>query len=184
MKELALNILDITENSVRAEGRHILVSLKDEGSMRTLRITDDGCGMSPELLERVTDPFATTRTTRPVGLGLPFLKLAAEQAGGTLEIESRQGENSGTTVTAVFDIHNIDCVPLGDFAATAVTLVQGNPEIDFVFDLDLSGMAEPFRLDTAEVREIMGPDVPLSEPEVLIWMQENFKEALENAECV
>ena len=101
--------------------------------MRTLTIRDNGCGMSPEFVKAVTDPFTTTRTTRKVGMGVPLLKLAAEQAGGTLNITSSQGEDHGTTVRATFLIDHLDCVPVGDYASTMVTLIQGSPDIDFVF---------------------------------------------------
>ena len=193
MKELALNILDIAENTVRAGAAHIEIAIADAGSRRTLTITDDGCGMDEALLGRVTDPFATTRTTRPVGLGLPLLKLAAEQTGGALAIASRRdtpggmepgeafaaGSAHGTRVTAAFDTAHIDCVPLGDLPATMMTLVQGNPNIDISLSLDLAGMAEPFRLDTAEMRQALGDDVPLDAPEVLLWLQESVAEAME-----
>lgn len=190
MKELSLNILDIAQNSIRAGARHVEIALTDGGGWRTLTVTDDGSGMDEALLRRVTDPFATTRTTRPVGLGLPLLKLAAEQTGGALSIDSRTaqagdagtafaaGSAHGTRVTATFDPGHIDCVPLGDLAATVVTLLQGSPEIDFRFMIALAGMPEPFVLDTAQMREALGGEVPLSEPEVLAWAREGVEEAL------
>lgn len=191
MKELALNILDIAENSVHAGAAHIEIAISDAGHIRTLTILDDGCGMDEAFLNRVTDPFSTTRTTRPVGLGLPLLKLAAEQADGTLTIESRceggaggdadacfaAGAWHGTRVTASFDTQHIDCVPLGDIASTMMTLVQGSPDIDFLLALDLAGMAEPFTMDTVEMREILGGGVPLNAPEVLVWLTESIREA-------
>ena len=89
MKELSLNILDITENSLKAGATLTEISLIQEGNTLTLSITDDGSGMPEEIVRGVTDPFYTTRTTRKVGLGLPLLKLAAEQTGGGINIESR-----------------------------------------------------------------------------------------------
>ena len=105
MKELSLNILDVAKNSVVAGASLVEITLNTdvEGKL-TLCIKDDGCGMSEQTVRNVTDPFYTTRTTRKVGLGLPLLKLAAEQTGGTLEIVSSQSEqNHGTTVKATFD---------------------------------------------------------------------------------
>ena len=72
MKELSLHILDIAENSAKAGAGLIGISITEKGGILTLRITDDGCGMKPEMLSRVTDPFTTSRTTRKVGLGLPL----------------------------------------------------------------------------------------------------------------
>ncbi len=177
MKELSLNILDVAKNSVKAQASLIGISVVEENGIRTLTIKDDGCGMSPEFLERVTDPFTTTRTTRPVGMGLPLLKLAAEQAEGELTIESKQGEGHGTTVRATFKIDHLDCVPLGDFAGTVVTLIQGSPDIDF--DILWRTPEGEKHLSTREMREILG-DVPLDSPEVLSWVSGLMNEPFEN----
>ena len=89
MKELSLNILDVAKNSVVAGAENVIISLvTDADGMLTLTIKDDGCGMSEDTVKNVTDPFYTTRTTRKVGMGLPLLKLAAEQTGGYLKLES------------------------------------------------------------------------------------------------
>ena len=88
MKELSLNILDIAENSVKAKATLTEILLDETDNKLTLTIKDNGCGMTAEILANVTDPFCTTRTTRKVGLGLPFLKLQAEQTGGNLKIAS------------------------------------------------------------------------------------------------
>lgn len=168
MKELSLNILDIAKNSVKAGASLIGIFLDEKDGWRTLTIEDNGCGMSPEFLANVTDPFTTTRTTRPVGMGLPLLKLAAEQTGGELTITSSQGEDHGTKVIATFRIDHLDCVPVGDYAGTMVALIQGSPDIDFEFRYrTASGVIE---LSTAEMREILG-GVPLDTPEVLAWIE-------------
>ena len=135
MKELSLNILDITKNSVSAKATNILISLvTDESGWLTLKIVDDGCGMSDETVRNVTDPFYTTRTTRKVGMGIPLLKLAAEQTGGSLDIASSTDESShGTAVTATFDTNSIDFMPVGDIASTVSILIGGSPDIDFEF---------------------------------------------------
>jgi hypothetical protein len=104
-------------------------------------------------------------------MGLPLLKLAAEQTGGTMQIESSQGEHHGTTVTARFLMDHLDCVPLGDYAGTMVTLIQGSPDIDFVFQY--RSASGEINLSTAEMRQILG-DVPLNTPEVLTWVAESL----------
>ena len=89
MKELSLHLLDVAKNSVTAGARHVEITLtEDEAGWLTAAIVDDGRGMDPEFLARVTDPFTTTRTTRKVGLGLPLYRLTAEQTGGSLDIRS------------------------------------------------------------------------------------------------
>ena len=173
MKELSLNILDIAKNSVKAKATLIEIRIDETDGRRTLTIRDNGCGMPPEMVATVTDPFTTSRTTRPVGMGLPLLKLAAEQAGGTLTVTSSQGEDHGTVVTASFDMNNIDCVPLGDYAGSMVTLIQVSPEIDFSFHYHRQ--EGDITLDTAQMREILG-DVPLDTPDVLVWVYESLTE--------
>lgn len=169
MKELSLNILDIAKNSVKANASVIVITIEEKDGWRTLTISDNGCGMSKEFLATVTDPFTTTRTTRPVGMGLPLLKLAAEQADGKLTITSSQGEDHGTTVCATFRMAHLDCVPMGDYASTMVALIQGSPNIDFEFHYrKATGEIE---LSTAQMREILG-EVPLDTPEVLQWITE------------
>ncbi len=166
MKELSLNILDITKNSVKAKAKNISITLvEDESGILTLTIADDGCGMSEDVLKRVTDPFCTSRTTRKVGLGIPLLKMASEQTGGRVEISSTLG--IGTTVCATFDTHHIDFTPLGDIVSTVTILIMGSPEIDFVFEHKTP--ENEVRLDTKELRQVLG-DVPLSSPEVIAWI--------------
>ena len=177
MKELSLNILDIAENSVKAGATLITVSLTQAGNVLTIEITDDGCGMDAETVRRVTDPFYTTRTTRKVGLGLPLLKLEAEQTGGTLTVTSRTAaqcpENHGTTVRATFHTDHIDCMPLGDVTATLVTLIQGHPQEELAFSHRTD--AGTVTLDTRQLREVLG-DVPLDTYEVLKWIEGYLRE--------
>jgi len=176
MKELSLNILDVAKNSVVAGASLIEISLvTDERGWLTLKICDNGCGMDEETLKRVTDPFYTTRTTRKVGLGLPLLKLAAEQTGGTLQLRSSiEKGKSGTSLVATFDTTSIDCMPLGDVISTICILIAGSPEIDFEFS-DISPK-RVVSLKTAELREVLGEEISLAEPEIQQWIQEYLKE--------
>ena len=178
MKELSLNILDITENSVKANATVIHINIVECADVLTISIADNGTGMTAETLRTVTDPFYTTRTTRKVGMGLPLFKFAAEQTGGTLTIESRHFEsfpnNSGTTVTAVFHKNHIDFTPLGDIISSLTTLIQGHPDIDFVYR-HVIGDKKEIHLDTRELRAVL-EDVPLDTYEVLTWIGENLSE--------
>ena len=171
MKELSLNILDIAENSTAAGATLVGISLEEDSKgILCMTITDNGRGMSPEVLKGVQDPFYTTRKTRKVGLGIPLLKLAAEQTGGRVEIESTQDEKMhGTTVRAYFDTGHIDFCPVGDVISTMITLISGHPDVDFEFN-DISPRRH-VSLDTRELRQVLG-DVSLAEYEVLGWIRE------------
>lgn len=179
MKELSLNILDITMNSVKAEASLISISMvEDEQGWMTLEIADNGCGMSEDMAASVADPFCTTRTTRKVGLGVPLLKMAAEQTGGDVKIVSSTAEEDhGTTVTARFDTRHIDFTPIGDIVATICTLIQGSPDIDFVYSHKTPTLE--VSLDTRELRAVLG-DVSLAEWEIISWIEENLREQYQN----
>ncbi len=178
MKELSLNILDIAQNSIKANAAHVDIALVHSGTWLTITIRDDGDGMSPEFAAAAANPFTTTRTTRKVGMGLPLFKLAAEQTGGTFSIESRQaqraGDAHGTVVTAAFDTAHVDCAPLGDVAETILTLIQGNPELSLTYRCRTEAGEQ--RLSTDEMRRILGGEVPLNSPEVLAWAREYLSE--------
>ena len=171
MKELSLNILDIAQNSIKANAAHVEIALEQRGDWLTITITDDGTGMSPEFAQEAANPFTTTRTTRKVGMGLPLFKLAAEQTGGTFSLSSHQaaheGDEHGTTVTASFNTAHVDCEPLGDITETILTLIQGNPDLSLTYLYRKDG--DELRLSTDEMREILGDDVPLNSPDVLAW---------------
>lgn len=176
MKELSLNILDIAENSLKAGATLVEILLTQKDNILTIVINDNGCGMSKETLETVANPFYTTRTTRKVGLGIPFFKEAAEQTGGSLTIDSTQKEtdpiNCGTRVTAVFYTDSIDFTPVGDIISTLTTLIHGSPNIDFVFIHIIEN--NQVTLDTREIREVLGNDIPLNSPEIISFIKDNL----------
>lgn len=176
MKELSLNILDVAKNSTAAGATKVEISLElSESGILTVSIIDNGCGMSEETLMGVTNPFYTTRKTRKVGMGLPLLKMAAEQTGGELRISSSTEKgNSGTSLSATFDTKSIDCMPLGDIISTICILIAGSPEVDFLFtDKRQSGCVQ---LDTAQLREVLGSEISLAEPEIQMWIREYLEE--------
>lgn len=174
MKELSLNILDITENSVKAGATLTEISIIENGDTLTLTIKDDGCGMSDEILKTVENPFYTTRTTRKVGLGIPLLKMAAEMTGGQLKIVSSTKEiDHGTTVTALFYKNHLDFTPLGDIKETVMTLIQGHPDTDFLFTHQTK--SGEVKLDTRELRQVL-EGVPLNTYEVIVWIKEYLNE--------
>lgn len=173
MTELSLNVLDVAENSTKAGASLVSITVDADTALDCLDISieDDGCGMDEEQVKRVTDPFFTSRTTRKVGLGVPFFKYAAECTGGTFSIRSEKGK--GTLVTARFVLSHIDRMPLGDISATIYTLVTCHPETNFVYTYRYNG--HEFTLDTRQLKEILG-DVSFQEPEVAEFIREYLTE--------
>ncbi len=176
MKELSLNILDITYNSIKAKAETIEITVLESVSKNTveIEIKDNGCGMSEEFLQKVTDPFVTTRTTRKVGLGIPLFKQSAEDTDGSFSIRSKVGE--GTVVQASFRLDHLDRAPIGDMSGTMTSLIQANDQIRFIYRHATDNGT--FVLDTDEFHAQLG-DVPLSEPAVLNWIGEYINENLD-----
>jgi anti-sigma regulatory factor (Ser/Thr protein kinase) len=133
MTTLALHILDIVQNSIRAGASEISISIAESKFYDNLdiNIEDNGSGIPLEMIDKVTDPFTTSRTTRKTGLGLPLMKQHARMTGGDLEISSKPG--AGTTVKATFKHSHIDRQPIGDMAGVLIILIASNPEIDFLY---------------------------------------------------
>lgn len=180
MNELSLYILDLVQNSVTAGARHIsiLITIDTAADALTIVIEDDGCGMSEELLSKVTSPFTTTRTTRKVGLGIPMIMQLCEMCEGSFNIQSKVGE--GTKLTLGFQASHVDLPPMGSLPETMLTLVNGTPEgIEFKLVYTVNGTS--FDFDTEEVRQMLGQDVPLNTPEVLSWIRDYIKENIEEA---
>lgn len=181
MREIALHLLDIAENSVAANAARIEIAVCEDLPADRLRafVRDNGKGMDAETVARVTDPFVTSRTTRKVGLGIPLLKAAAEACQGSLEIESQLGR--GSTLRVEFQHSHIDRMPLGDLAGTVLTLVIAYPAIQWIFTYEavLPGLEErvEFTFDTQPVIEVLG-DLPLSEPGVIAYLRDLLEEGV------
>ncbi len=178
MREIALHLLDIAENSVAAQARNITISVVEDlyNDKLTASVEDDGCGMEAEMVARVVDPFVTSRTTRKVGLGIPLLKAAAEACNGSLAIQSAPGK--GTLLRVEFQRSHIDRMPLGDLAGTFLTLVIAFPGIHWKFEyrvkLPETGEEQVFLFDDQPVKnELQG--VSLCQPEVLSYLRETLE---------
>ncbi|MCJ7773114.1 MAG: ATP-binding protein [Desulfobacterales bacterium] len=179
MRELSLHILDIAENGITAGADcvHITVDEARDDNRMTIIVTDNGPGIPKEMIETVTDPFVTSRTTRRVGLGLSLLAAAAKRCNGDFTIDSAQGK--GTSVTATFVFDHIDRAPVGNMAATITTLMAGNPDTEFAYIHQIN--KNDFSLDTREIkRELEG--VLLNEPAVIHHLTELIRKELKKLE--
>ena len=178
MVEISLHILDIARNSIKAKATVVEIEVTEDiaANLLTVIIKDNGCGMDKDFLNDVTNPFRTSRTTRKVGLGLSLFKSAAELTGGSFSIDSELGV--GTVVKAVFVYDSIDRQPLGDMASTISAIVGGAPDIEYIYKHNYCG-AE-FEFDTMSIRQVLGEEVPLSEPDVLNWIEDSIRSEIEN----
>ena len=176
MRDLSLHLMDIVQNSIRAQAKLVTIRMAlEDGGRLTITVRDDGLGMAPELLEKVQNPFTTTRTERKIGLGLPLLADNARRTGGDVRIESALG--LGTVVTALFYTDHIDCIPPGDIAGTMAALIAANPESpDFDFYLSARGLEAS--LDTRVIRKTL-QGIALNEPEIVTWMHSSLQEEIQ-----
>lgn len=178
MREIALHLLDIAENSVSALARNICLYVCEDLSADRLRasVSDDGKGMDAETAQRCLDPFVTSRTTRKVGLGLPLFKEAAEACYGYLQIQSTPGR--GTRVEVEFQHSHIDRMPLGDLASTLLTLVIAYPQIHWTLRyqaiLPDGERHYEFDFDDQPIKEELA-GISLSEPAVLAYLRETLE---------
>lgn len=154
MKELALHILDICNNSVDAGASWVEITI-DEATRPDhiiIAICDNGKGMDSEIVAKVEDPWFTSRTTRKQGLGIPLIKQQALASGGNFTIDSRPGE--GTTLLASFLKESVDRQPMGDLAGVLLMLAGSASEIRFVMNYITE--AGSWRFDSDEIKSVLG----------------------------
>lgn len=173
MKEISMHILDIAMNSIKADASLIELVIEDSKINNYLKITikDNGNGMSEEIINKVTNPFYTTRTTRKVGLGIPMLKESCERCNGYLEISSQL--SVGTSIFCCFERDNIDRAPLGNMGETIMTIINSMDNCDLIYTHITDDGT--FIFNTIETKTMLeGMDI--KDNSVLLWIKEYINE--------
>ncbi len=186
MQDISLHILDIIENSARAEARniYITVSVNESENTLTIIVLDDGTGMDSETAQNAQNPFYTSKAQRvkKVGLGIPLFKQNAELCEGNFVLNSELGV--GTEIKAVFKYDHIDRMPLGNLKDTLLGCLIGHSEVDFHVNLERinSGTDDLiFTLNTNEIRDELG-DIPLTYPDVIMYLDSILDEGIKNTQ--
>lgn len=177
MRELSLHILDIIENSRRAEANLIKLKIEEniDNNLLKIIIKDNGKGIEKEKLKNITDPFITSRTTREVGMGLALLKSAAESCAGNFKIDSEVAK--GTEVYAEFEYDHIDRAPLGDITTTISNFIAANGEkVDIIYQHKYKDKS--FKFDSREVKNEL-EDISIQTRQITTWIREYIGENLE-----
>jgi hypothetical protein len=172
MQDLSLHILDIAENSIAAGAKMIKIMVDEniKKDILTLKIKDNGKGMSKRTLNKALDPFFTTKKVRRIGLGLSMLAQAATEGGGKIKIKSQKGK--GTCITATFVHGHIDRKPLGDISSTLISLIAGKGhDIDFMYEHRKN--KQGFIFDTRTIKRELG-DIPLTNRVVINHIRKNL----------
>jgi len=184
MKEIALHLLDLAENSVSAHAKTVQIDVREDFRANQLfaSVEDDGDGMTKEMVAQVVDPFTTSRTERKVGLGIPLLKESAEACLGGMKISSTPG--AGTKVEATFQHSHIDRMPLGDLPSTFLSLTLAHPEIHWIFTYAFNppykGTARVFEFDDQPIKETLD-GLSMTHPDVISYLRSSFEEGLAEA---
>jgi hypothetical protein len=175
MAEICAHIMDIVANSITAEAKKvdIFIAQDKKRALFTIKVVDDGKGMTEEMSKKVQDPFFSTKTGRKVGLGIPLFKGTAEHCGGDFYLKSKIGE--GTEIFASFALNNPDLPPLGNLKDTILVMIVSNPEVNFSFSYTING--KEFTLDTKEIKAQLG-SVPINHPQVISFLGKYLDENL------
>lgn len=176
MKELALHILDIAENSIKADADNIYITITEdtEKNIFSINIKDDGTGIKKDILDNITDPFVTTRKTRPVGLGLSLFKTAAKRCNGEFKISSNK---NGTNIKVMFEHDHIDRAPLGDISQTIISMLLWENEFDIKYKHIFND--EVFIFNTKEIKNELN-DTKIHNSKIINWLKEYIDENITN----
>lgn len=180
MRTLSEHILDIVQNSVKAQATliEIIVVEDKKNDLCSLIIKDNGCGMNKDTLQQAANPFFTSRNTRKVGLGLSLLKQNAEASNGSFALESELG--AGTKVEANFQLSHFDKPPMGDiwetFYLTLISYQEG------VLEYCHKTSKGEFSINSGEIKEMLG-EVSFQQKEIRNGIIELIKTNLEEIEA-
>lgn len=161
VREIALHVLDLMENSVAAGARRVIVRVVQSRARDVLEITveDDGCGLSADASE-VVNPFFTTKPGKRTGLGLSLFREAAERAGGDMRLSS--SPLGGTSVRVRMRLRHVDRMPLGDLAATLGAIACTAPDVDIACEVEVDGRREAVSTGQLRAATEKGPGRDLS----------------------
>ena len=176
MQDLAMQIMEIMQNSIQAKASEISLQFTDSAKNNRIsfEITDNGTGMSEDTVKKITNPFITSRMTRKIGMGLAFLKQTVDQCDGSLEICSKPMK--GTAVKAELRRDCIDTPPTGDLGELMMECIQANEKIAYRFEYRSDQRCFSFDTDSV-VKELDG--VSICEPEVLLWIKEFINQGIQ-----
>ncbi len=177
MNELSLHILDICQNSIKADANLITIIIEEDinNNFYKIIIGDDGNGMSEKTLSEFSDPFFTTRSTRKVGMGVPLFKMAAKMCNGSFNVDSIL--EKGTVISAIFEHNHIDRAPLGDIDETLMILILNERDIDVYYEHIFNN--KKYIFDTREIRKVLN-NIPFTDYSVIMWIKDNIKNGIKN----
>jgi hypothetical protein len=175
VEDICFHLLDLVQNSVAAGAVNIHLNVVESKilDILTLEVTDNGRGMDDQTLEKVQDPFFTTKSFKKVGLGIPLLKATAQGCRGDLDIRSEVGR--GTEIKARLQRSHPDCPPLGNLEETLLSLLVSLDQINLIFFYH-SDRGE-FSVASSTIRQQVG-ELHFSHPQVYQFLREYIHDGL------
>jgi hypothetical protein len=157
-------VIDITQNAVESGAALVELEIHEiqetGGAKQEFRfiVRDNGKGMDQDEVKRAMDPFVTDGVKHPnrkVGLGIPFLIQTADASGGGWNLQSQK--NQGTTVTAWFDLNNLDTPPRGDISGMfrTILLFPGPDEIIIRRFREAGGRRDAYEIRKSALVEVL-----------------------------
>jgi anti-sigma regulatory factor (Ser/Thr protein kinase) len=175
VEDICFHLVDLVQNSVAAGADEIrlnIVESRDKDTL-TIEVADNGRGMDEQTLEKVQDPFFTTKGFKKVGLGIPLLKATAQICRGDFKISSHVGR--GTEVKASMQRSHLDCPPLGNLEETLLSLLVSLDRVNLQFFYN-SDRGE-FSISSSAIRRQVG-ELHFSHPEVYQFLRDYIHEGL------
>ncbi len=168
-------VLDCLQNSIEANAVSISLLIDEKPGSFSVTIKDDGKGMTDEELKKAVDPFYTDglkHKKRKVGLGLPFMIQAVQQANGRWSIDSAKGR--GTELSFSFDPDHVDTPPTGDVSGMILQAImfEGDFELEFERRLERNGKKDSYFINRKEMIDVLGD---LNDAESLILARQFLK---------
>lgn len=107
-KALTGALTNLLENALQAvdAGGRVVLSARRSGEQMLLTVRDNGRGMTPDVVERLFEPFFTTRS-EGTGLGLAIARGVARAHGGGIDVRSKPG--AGTEFMITLPLHETPC---------------------------------------------------------------------------
>jgi signal transduction histidine kinase len=129
IKQVVLNLLVNALDCVE-DGGQVQVAVKRSGAEALLTFTDNGCGMTTEVLEHLFEPFFTRRKTgQGTGLGLSIVHRIVADHGGRIEAHS-DGPGTGATFRVTLPVAEITTETAGPRAASQPPVARQDKEVD------------------------------------------------------
>lgn len=159
---------EVLKNAVEAMSetpeRQLSIEAQRSGNRLQLTVEDTGCGIAPDNVKKVFDPFFSTKDSQGVarGLGLNVVRRVVEELQGTVVVENRQGTD-GVRVQIEW--------PLDKHQATAAVNAPPSPKPALLSDLDLLndedlGLDAEDEFSAVPVKKANWPQVPIRKPKV------------------